>query len=336
MTKRRYPEDPPELPEKRRGPGPLAFGFALMFGFALALTADSHVDPRSTYAQVASSITKTLQTLNFQSPNYVSMRTGDWPNQLIWLATGTGANVPVADDTPAIAIVIDDLGVNAARTIEAIGLPANVTLSFLPYPSRTLELSRRAHLAGHEIIVHLPMQPTGDENPGERALQTGLPTGELQQRLGWALSRVSDFDGVNNHMGSRFTTSRTDLLPVMRDLKSRGLFFLDSRTTTKTQVESVAQEVGMLSGRRDVFLDADRSPSAIARQIRVMEEMALKNGNVIAIGHPYPETLKALMAWSKTVKERGFRLAPLREVIILRQSSTPEVVTAGLSFGQAR
>lgn len=314
----------------------MALGFALMFGVALALTADSHVDPRSTYAQVTSSISKTLRNWNFQSPTYVSLRNGDWPSQLFTLTTGRGAIAPIADDTPAIAIVIDDLGINAARTAQAIGLPANVTLSFLPYPPRSAELSRRAHLAGHEVIVHLPMQPTGDENPGERALKTGLPSDELQQRLGWALSRVSDYDGVNNHMGSRFTTSRADLLPVMRALKARGLFFLDSRTTPKTQVEKVAQEVGMLSGRRDVFIDDEQSPSAIARQLQLMEDMARKNGNVIAIGHPYPETLKALMAWSKTIKERGFRLAPLREVLILRESRTPALVTAGLSFAPAR
>jgi polysaccharide deacetylase 2 family uncharacterized protein YibQ len=176
------------------------------------------------------------------------------------------------------------------------------------------------------------MQPAGKENPGERALSTGLPVGELQQRLGWALSRVSDFDGVNNHMGSRFTTSRADLLPVMRELKARGLFFLDSRTTTKTQVEAVAQEVGMLSGRRDVFIDDEQSASAIARQLQLIEDMARKNGNVIAIGHPYPETLKALTKWSKTIKGRGFRLAPLREILILRESNTPALLTAGLSF----
>ena len=314
----------------------MAWGFALMFGVALALTADSHVDPRSTYAQVTNSISKTLRDWNFQSPTYVSMRNGDWPSQLFTLATGRGAMGSVADDTPAIAIVIDDLGINAARTAQAIALPANVTLSFLPYPARSHELSRRAHLAGHEVIVHLPMQPTGNENPGERALKTGLPSDELQQRLGWALSRVSDYDGVNNHMGSRFTTSRPDLLPVMRELKARGLFFLDSRTTTKTQVEKIAQEIGMLSGRRDVFIDDDQGASAIARQIQLIEDMARKNGNVIAIGHPYPATLKALATWSKTIKERGFRLAPLREVLILRESSTPALITAGLSFGPAR
>ncbi len=336
MTKRRYNEDLPEGPPKRGGPGPFGMALALMFGAAMALTADSHADPRSAYAQVTKSITKTLQTWTMDQHGYASLRIGDWPSQLLTLADVTIPGLPAVDNTPAIAIVIDDLGNDAARTNAAIALPANVTLSFLPYPKRTLELSRLAHSAGHEVIVHLPMQPTGNENPGEGALKVGLRSDELQQRLGWSLARVSEYDGVNNHMGSRFTTSRADLLPVMRELKARGLFFLDSRTTEKTQVERVAREVGVMTGSRDIFIDDDRSAVAIARQLALIEDFARKNGNVIAIGHPYPETLKALSTWTKTIKERGFRLAPLREVLRARETEAPAVVTAGVSFGPLR
>jgi polysaccharide deacetylase 2 family uncharacterized protein YibQ len=150
------------------------------------------------------------------------------------------------------------------------------------------------------------------------------------------LARVSEYDGVNNHMGSRFTTSRADLLPVMRELKGRGLFFLDSRTTEKTQVERVAREVGVMTGSRDIFIDDDRNPAAIAHQLALIEDFALKNGNVIAIGHPYPETLKAVSKWTKTIKERGFRLTPLRGVLRARETAAPAVVTAGVSFGPLR
>jgi uncharacterized protein len=310
----------------------LAFAFALMFGAALALTADSHVDPRSTYAQVTKSISKTLATLNGAPDPYASLRRGGWPRPARGFLPAILAGSPPVDDSPAIAVVIDDLGANVSRATQAIALPANVTLSFLPDPPRSGELSRRAHLAGHEVILHLPMQPSGGQNPGERALSTGLKPDDMQQRLIWALSRVSDFDGVNNHMGSRFTSSRADLIPVMRELKARGLFFLDSRTTAETLAETVAHEAGVLSGSRDVFIDAERSASAIGRQLMRIEDLARKNGSVVAIGHPYPETLKALSAWSKTIKERGFRLAPLREVLTMRNARTPALLTAGLSL----
>jgi polysaccharide deacetylase 2 family uncharacterized protein YibQ len=337
MTKRRYLEDPPEQdPPKRGSSGAFGMVVALMFGAAFALSADSHADPRSAYAQVAKTITKTLQTWTGDQGGYAALRIGDWPSQWLSLADLKLPSAPVVDDTPAIAIVIDDLGNDVAHTNAAIALPANVTMSFLPYPKRALELSRSAHLAGHEVIVHLPMQPMGNENPGERALKVGLASDELQQRLGWSLSRVSEYDGVNNHMGSRFTTSRADLLPVMRELKGRGLFFLDSRTTEKTQVENVAREVGVLTGSRDIFIDDDRSADAIAHQLALIEDFARKNGNVIAIGHPYPETLKALSKWTKTIRERGLRLAPLREVLRAREKGAPAVVTAGVSFGPLR
>ena len=334
MTKRRYPEDPPESPPKRVAPGPVAVVFALMLGAGVALTADTHADPQIAYKQVAQSITETLRNWAVEPKAYASLRMGDWPERLLALAQDLQPELP-EETMPAIAVVLDDLGVNVARTVQAISLPANVTLSFLPYPPRSRELSHQAHLAGHEVIVHLPMQPSGSADPGDRALDVGLKPDQMRQRLEWALSRVSDYDGVNNHMGSRFTASRADLMPVMRELKARGLFFLDSRTTANTQVEAVAQELGMRSTRRDVFLDGDRRPAAIARQLSQVEEFARSNGNVIAIGHPYPETLTALASWTKTLRERGFRLASLRDVLLMREARSRALVTAGISFGPA-
>src|SRR5262245_19459355 len=298
MTKRRYSEEVEvSAPPPRSGaPGAVGFVVALMIGSAIALSADSNADRRSTYAQVTAQVTKSISTLrNLVMPHReTSIRIGDWPSR------PSVIQAKAISAAPAIAIVIDDLGTNAARATQAIALPANVTLSFLPYPSRSLQLSHRAHLSGHEIIVHLPMQPSGDQDPGERALSTGLKPVDLQQGLVWALSRVSDYDGINNHMGSRFTASRADLTPVMRELKTRRLFFLDSRTTAQTQVETVANELGVLTGRRDVFIDGERSAVAIARQLSKTEDFAHKNGSVIAIGHPYPETLSALSQWTKT------------------------------------
>ena len=331
MTKQRSPADPSKSGAPAGGPRPLALAFALMFGMAFALTPNTTADRPASFeqVQVTEQMTSPLATVPEWSvvPPPDVIRTGDWPAAL---------EAPPAETGPAIAVVIDDLGGDASLTNAAIALPANVTLSFLPYPKRSFELSRRAHLAGHEVIVHLPMQPSGGENPGERALTTGLPVDELQERLEWALSRVSDYDGVNNHMGSRFTASGEDLRPVMRELKARGLFFLDSRTTPSSAVEKVAHELGVMSGHRDVFLDDERSVAAIRRQLARAEDFARKHGSVIAIGHPYAETLKELAAWTGAIKERGFRLAPLREVLVLRQEPAPALVTTGWSLGPAR
>jgi polysaccharide deacetylase 2 family uncharacterized protein YibQ len=329
MTKLRYPEDiVTPAPKPKGGPGPAAFALALMFGVALALSADSTIGSRAAYqvaAQVTKSISDTLQALNTRERE--AIRLGEWPRRTL-----PGGPPPVMSDAPMIAIVIDDLGANVTRTNQAIALPANVTLSFLPDPPRSLQLSRRARLGGHEVMLHLPMQPSGRQNPGERALTTGLPPEELKQRLQWALSRVSDYDGVNNHMGSRFTESASDLTVVMRELKARNLFFLDSRTTAETQAQTIAEQLDVPTGRRDVFLDGQRNVAAIKRQLALAEDFARVHGSVIAIGHPHPETLQVLSVWSRTIRQRGFRLVPVRDVLRAREGRSSALLTAGISL----
>ena len=306
---------------KRGGPGAVSLILALCLGVMFALNLSTTGDPRSTLAQMPNFLSDLVQ-----QPRQNVIRLGDWPMRLFNREQETRTkSSPSLDGGPAIAIVIDDLGADAVHTREAIALPANVTMSFLPYPDASLALSHRAHLAGHEIIVHLPMQPLGNENPGKNALMSGLGEAELQMRTSWALSRVSDFDGANNHMGSRFTSSRADLLPVLRELRQQGLFFLDSRTIEKTKAEAVAHELGMLTGARDIFIDDDQSAAAVEHQLASVEQYARKKGTVIAIGHPYPQTLKSLEAWTKTIKSRGFQLLPVADVLKLRDAQHRKV-----------
>ena len=225
---------------------------------------------------------------------------------------------------PLIAVVIDDLGIDERRTREAIALPAAVSLSFLPYGDGTPLLSREAHLAGHEIIAHLPMEPDGGADPGPMALRLAHSPAEIESRIAWALSRVAHFDGVNNHMGSRFTSSRAALAPVMRALALRGVYFLDSRTTAESLAESAAREAGLLAGARDVFLDDTDDRISVARELARAESQASLAGSAIAVGHPRPETLAALKHWIGEMELRGYRLVPVSAVLRRRSGAAAQ------------
>lgn len=237
-----------------------------------------------------------------------------------------GAPAPPPMHGAVIALVIDDLGADVTATRHAMRLPAAVTLSFLPYPDATPELARAATAGGHQILVHVPMQPEGRDDPGPNALLTGLGPDELRRRLAWALGRVPGFSGINNHMGSRFTADRTALLPVVEMLADRHVFFLDSRTTPDSQVVPLAHAFGVASAGRDVFLDDEQRASAVEAQLALTETVARDTGVAIAIGHPHAVTLAALDAW--TAHLSGFTLVPVsvairlkaeREALALRQ-----------------
>lgn len=219
----------------------------------------------------------------------------------------------------AIAIVIDDLGSSEARTRRAMALPSAVTLSFLPYPEATPALAAEAARDGHEILVHVPMQPlSARHNPGPMALKVGQSPEEITRRLLWALSRVPDHTGVNNHEGSRFTLDRVALEPVMQALAEKNLFFLDSRTIGHSKASLVARAYDVPTAGRDVFLDDTISAHAVAHQLDNLERQARKHGIAIAIGHPHDVTMAALERW--TAAEKGFTLVPVSTAIRMEEA----------------
>ena len=217
---------------------------------------------------------------------------------------------------PRIVLVIDDLGVDKSRTARTIQLPGPLTLSFLTYANGLGDQTRAAREAGHELWMHIPMEPgSTDVDPGPNVLLTGTPEAELLNSLNWNLEQFSGYVGINNHMGSRFTADRTGMLTLMKELKKRGLFFLDSVTSGKTVGRKVARAAGVPFASRNVFLDHQDDVRGIEKRLKEVEKLARQTGAAIAIGHPREATLKALIAWLDKIEGRGFRLVPLSAVI---------------------
>ncbi len=227
---------------------------------------------------------------------------------------------PANAKPPYVAILIDDAGLDRKGTQRAIALPGPVTLSFMSYASELSEQSAAARAAGHEVMLHLPMEPLDVKrnNPGPNALYVNLDPAEVQKRLAWHLDRFSDYVGVNNHMGSRFTADAVRMGLVLDEIGRRQVFWLDSLSGPNSAGPALARKRGLDAVERDLFLDDDRSPG-IAHEIAAMERIARSRGDVIAIGHPHGATLSALEKWAATAPERGFTLVPVSTVLLRRQ-----------------
>lgn len=211
---------------------------------------------------------------------------------------------PVPNDLgkgPRMVVVIDDIGDNPAMAANLMELPIPVTLAILPHRPRTRAVASQAAARGIEVILHQPMQPTSYPrvNPGPGALFTDMDTARIQATLKDNLSELPQAIGINNHMGSAFTSDAAGMAAVMPVLKARGLFYMDSVTSPTSVAPEAAHTAGVPLYRRAVFLDNVRNVRAILGQLKTAERHALKHGRAIAIGHPYTETLEALKLWAK-------------------------------------
>ncbi|QLF93289.1 divergent polysaccharide deacetylase family protein [Pseudomonas sp. ABC1] len=215
---------------------------------------------------------------------------------------------------PRLTLVIDDLGQHPQRDQRVLALPGPVVLAIMPDTPHAASLARQAEAAGKTVILHLPMAPAG----GPYAWRPELSREQLQQRLDAALRAVPHVRGINNHMGSRMTEQQQAMGWLMRDLQRRHLFFLDSRTSPRTSAAAAAQEIGLASLSRDIFLDNDQAPEAIAERLRAAIALARKQGTAVVIGHPHAATLAVLERELPRLKEQGIDWIDIEQMIALR------------------
>lgn len=230
---------------------------------------------------------------------------------------------------PMIAIVIDDLGMGRRNTTRTSDLPGLVTMAFLPYADDLPKQTSYAHEKGHELIIHVPMEPEGKDYPGPGALLTALDEKAIVARLEKDFGAFDGYVGINNHMGSKFTSDPEKLSLVMEKLADRGLLFLDSMTSPNSVGVKLAEKYGVPHASRNVFLDDTETAEAVAQSLKTTEAVARHQGYAIAIGHPKDVTLDALEKWLPTLEQKGFQLVPLSAIVRMHENNKKPPAVAG-------
>ncbi|MBT7505789.1 MAG: divergent polysaccharide deacetylase family protein [Rhodospirillales bacterium] len=266
------------------------------------------------------------------TPNEVVVVAAATAEPALWQQNAISFDLSTIADKPMIAIVIDDMGVDIRRSGLMAALPGPLTLSYLTYARDLRAQTSRAAAFGHELMLHVPMQPESDTvDPGPEVLRTGDGAGEILRRLRWGMDQFDGYVGINNHMGSRFTGDLNGMRVVLAEIKSRGLLFLDSRTSGGSVATEAAHEFDVPYATRNVFLDHVVEEANIRNQLMETERLARKNGSVIAIGHPRDATLKMISEWLPPLEGKGFVLAPMSAIVRhnWKPTSGRNLVTSG-------
>jgi polysaccharide deacetylase 2 family uncharacterized protein YibQ len=217
---------------------------------------------------------------------------------------------------PRIALIIDDIGRASYQARQFLELRAPITFAILPRLLKTHALAEEIHDQGHEIMLHQPMEPYESSiDPGPGALYVGDAMHRIDRIMMENISDVPFTRGVNNHMGSRFTSCEKEMNEVLQVIKDKDFFFVDSLTTNHSAAYSTAKKLEVSAARRHIFLDNCLEESAILAQLARLKDIALKNGYAVGIGHPFPETAKAVERFLDTLRGSPFSLVYISQVL---------------------
>ncbi len=233
--------------------------------------------------------------------------------------------IAAADPVRArIALIIDDIG--RCRSIARcfLKLPVDLTFAVLPHLAHSERLAHEIHGHERELLLHQPMEPFDPRrSPGPGAVYVGDSRDRIDNVVASNIHSVPHAIGVNNHMGSRFTSSRPAILPALQTIKRMGLFFVDSMTSHRSCAYRTACRINMPAGRSDAFLDTTRHPDAIIHRLYQLVNAALTNGAAIGIGHPYPETAAAIHQFSAEIEGTGVEIASISSVLNSERGDSP-------------
>lgn len=216
-----------------------------------------------------------------------------------------------------LAVIVDDCGydMSSVRTLLNTGLPLNfAVLPYKPYSSDVLEMIKSG---GRVAMLHLPMEPMDRSamSEGSSTICTDMSKDKILELTRKAINSLPGVSGVNNHQGSKATADSATMTTVLQELRNQDLFFVDSRTSSKSVARDKAVAMGVPTARNDIFLDNSSDVQAIRKQIYKAMDIAEKNGSAIAICHARPNTAKAWSMYAEEIKNTGIELVPITDLL---------------------
>ena len=186
-----------------------------------------------------------------------------------------------------LMIVIDDFG-NGLKGTDAmlnLEIPLNIAvMPFLPSSKRDAEI---AYEKGHEVIIHMPLEPKSGKRSwlGPKPITVDLSDEEIRQRVLEAIESVPHAKGMNNHTGSKATENERVMRVILEVCKEKGLYYVDSKTSHKSIVGKIAQELQLPYLENQMFFDHQQNRTYINKQAeKVLKDLSNKN-IIISIGH---------------------------------------------------
>ena len=217
-----------------------------------------------------------------------------------------------------IALVVGGLGLSQTGTQKAIEqLPPQVTLAFSPFGHSLDRWMRLAREKGHEIALQIPLEPLGYPavDPGNGTLLAQMSADEKLAALRYFMARTTNYPTIIGYLGGGFLDREENLEPVLRELKARGLAWLDDGTVASSRSLDLARRMRLAHGRADILIDGARDRTRTAANLALLEARSRRFGSAIGTASAFPESVKSVNDWLVSLENSDIQIVPLSRLL---------------------
>jgi polysaccharide deacetylase 2 family uncharacterized protein YibQ len=215
-----------------------------------------------------------------------------------------------------VAIIIDDVGYNPSLIRDIAKIPIPLTWAFLPYTPYIKECLEEAKMHGVEIMLHLPLEPLDPaRNPGPGVIRHNWSEAEIEEQLNRDLDTIPGAVGLNNHMGSLGTQDPHLMDCLLRLIRKKRMFFIDSMTSPNSIAEKYAMEYQVPFAKRRVFIDNDADPNSKRAALQKLIKIALDDGLAIGIAHVKDGNAAVITEMLPEFIKAGIEFVPVSELV---------------------
>ncbi len=233
---------------------------------------------------------------------------------------GIPLSIDNISDINLLCIIVDDFGgFDGALLDDFCATDPAVTFAILPGLPFSKTVMHKAIRTGHEVIVHIPMEPENTGiSPGKNAIMHDLSNQEIYNRVKSYFEELNYAVGANNHMGSKITQNKKLMQATLKYFVEKDFYFVDSYTIAGSVAYSTAKEMGIATARRHLFLDApDNSDEILMKRLKDLQKLKDKQKNVLVITHCFDKgRLERLNKFIIEAEKMGFELVPASKFVL--------------------
>ncbi|MCB1681256.1 MAG: divergent polysaccharide deacetylase family protein [Alphaproteobacteria bacterium] len=227
---------------------------------------------------------------------------------------------PITTGKPAIAFLLTDFGLspkNASAALET--LPPEISLLLTPYAQSPETWREMARKKGHETWLDIAIENKNiaRSDPGPAALLVRDDVDSNRNKLYWSMARTTGYVGLASFTDDSFLMAQKNFRTVYEDGLERGLAYLELNPSASNYLQTVTLKTGSPELRADLWVYQPQGENSF----EALEKIARQKNFALGVMPAYPQNIKMLELWLKTMDQKGFTLIPVSAIADLQKSA---------------